>query len=121
MADEKRAIRDMVATWMKASEAGDLSTVLSLMADDVIFMTPDREPFGKDAFRAASEAMKNVSLRERAISAKSRCLAIGPISETTLTSRLRRPAEMRCGEKDTRSRSSANKPMENGCFGETRI
>jgi uncharacterized protein (TIGR02246 family) len=63
MADEKRAVRDMVATWMKASEAGDLSTVLSLMADDVIFMTPDREPFGKDAFRASSEAMKGVSLR----------------------------------------------------------
>jgi uncharacterized protein (TIGR02246 family) len=63
MADEKRAVRDMVATWMKASEAGDLSTVLSLMADDVIFMTPDREPFGKDAIRASSEAMKGVSLR----------------------------------------------------------
>jgi uncharacterized protein (TIGR02246 family) len=63
MADEKRAVRDMVATWMKASEAGDLSTVLSLMADDVIFMAPDREPFGKDAFRASSEAMKGVSFR----------------------------------------------------------
>ena len=63
MAEEERAIRDMVATWMMASEAGDLSTVLSLMADDVIFMAPDREPFGKDAFRVTSEAMKNVSLR----------------------------------------------------------
>ena len=63
MADEERAIRDLVATWMKASETGDLSTVLSLMADDVIFMVPGREPFGKDAFRAASEAMKDVSLR----------------------------------------------------------
>lgn len=63
MADEKRAVRDMVATWMKASGAGDLSTVLSLMADDVIFMTPDREPFGKDAFRASSKAMKGVSFR----------------------------------------------------------
>jgi uncharacterized protein (TIGR02246 family) len=63
MADEERAIRDLVATWMKASETGDLSTVLGLMADDAIFMVPDREPFGKDAFRAASEAMKNVSLR----------------------------------------------------------
>jgi uncharacterized protein (TIGR02246 family) len=63
MADEERAIRDLVATWMKASEAGDLSTVFSLMADDVIFMVPDREPFGKDAFCAASEAMKNVSLK----------------------------------------------------------
>ncbi|HEX8827415.1 MAG TPA: SgcJ/EcaC family oxidoreductase, partial [Xanthobacteraceae bacterium] len=63
MADDERAIRNLVATWMKASEAGDVNTVLSLMADDAIFTVPGREPFGKDAFRAASEAMKNVSLR----------------------------------------------------------
>jgi uncharacterized protein (TIGR02246 family) len=63
MADDERAIRDLVATWMKASEAGDVNTVLSLMADDVIFTVPGREPFGKDAFRTGSEAMRNVSLR----------------------------------------------------------
>jgi uncharacterized protein (TIGR02246 family) len=33
------------------------------MADDVIFMVPGREPFGKEAFRASSEAMKNVRLK----------------------------------------------------------
>ena len=60
MTYDERAIRDLVATWMKASEAGDAQTVLSLMADDVIFTVPGREPFGKDAFRAASETMKNV-------------------------------------------------------------
>jgi uncharacterized protein (TIGR02246 family) len=62
MTDHERAIRDLVATWMKASEAGDLNTVLSLMADDVIFMAPGREPFGKEEFRAASETMKKVHL-----------------------------------------------------------
>jgi hypothetical protein len=51
MTDDERAIRDLVATWMKASEASDVQTVLSLMADDVSFMVPGREPFGKDAFR----------------------------------------------------------------------
>ena len=60
MTDDERAIRDLVGTWMKASEAGDLNTVLSLMADDVIFMAPGREPFGKEEFRAASETMKKV-------------------------------------------------------------
>ena len=45
---------------MKASQAGDVNTVLSLMADDAIFTVPGREPFGKDAFRSASDAMKNV-------------------------------------------------------------
>lgn len=62
MTDDERAIRDLVATWMKSSNAGDRSTVLSLMADDVIFMVPGREPFGKEEFRAASEGMKNVRL-----------------------------------------------------------
>jgi uncharacterized protein (TIGR02246 family) len=62
MPDDERAIRDLVATWMKASEAGDVNAVLSLMADEVIFTVPGREPFGKDVFRAASEAMKNVRL-----------------------------------------------------------
>jgi ketosteroid isomerase-like protein len=54
MADDERAIRNLVATWMQASERGDVNTLLSLMADDVIFTVPGREPFGKDAFRAAS-------------------------------------------------------------------
>jgi uncharacterized protein (TIGR02246 family) len=62
MTDDERAIRDLVATWMKASETGDVSTILSLMADEVIFTVPGHEPFGKDAFRVASETMKNVRL-----------------------------------------------------------
>ena len=47
MTDDEQAIRELVATWMAASKAGDLDTVLSLMADDVIFMATGREPFGK--------------------------------------------------------------------------
>jgi uncharacterized protein (TIGR02246 family) len=60
MSDDVRAIRDLVATWMAASQAGDVETVLGLMADDVVFMLPGREPFGKQAFAAASQSMKNV-------------------------------------------------------------
>ncbi|HEY3637500.1 MAG TPA: SgcJ/EcaC family oxidoreductase [Rhizomicrobium sp.] len=62
MTDDKRAIETLVATWMEASIAGDTETVLGLMADDVIFMVPGRDPFGKDEFRAASEAMKGVRM-----------------------------------------------------------
>jgi uncharacterized protein (TIGR02246 family) len=62
MTDDERAIRDLVATWMKASQAGDLQTVLSLMTDDVVFMVPGREPFGKEAFAAMSEDMKGVRM-----------------------------------------------------------
>ncbi len=65
MTDDERAIRELVDRWMTASRAGDMPTVLSLMADDVIFMVPGREPFGKDAFRAAAETMKDVRMDGR--------------------------------------------------------
>ena len=60
MTDDERAIRNLVDTWMSATKAGDLRTVLSLMADDVLFMVPGQKPFGKDAFATTSERMKNV-------------------------------------------------------------
>jgi uncharacterized protein (TIGR02246 family) len=62
MTDDERAIRDLVATWMKASAAGDIATVLSLMADDVVFMVPGRAPFGKEAFADAAQAMKAIRM-----------------------------------------------------------
>jgi uncharacterized protein (TIGR02246 family) len=62
MSEDERAIRDLVATWMKASQAGDTATVLGLMADDVVFMVPGREPFGKEAFAAASQGMKGMRM-----------------------------------------------------------
>jgi uncharacterized protein (TIGR02246 family) len=66
MTEDERAIRDLVDTWMAASKAGDLATVLDLMADDVVFMTPGQEPFGKEEFRAASEAMARMKMDGRA-------------------------------------------------------
>jgi uncharacterized protein (TIGR02246 family) len=60
---DEQAIRDFVDTWLKASESGDLATMLSLVADDVIFMTPDREPFGKEEFAKNYEQMKDVKLK----------------------------------------------------------
>ncbi|MBO0764446.1 MAG: SgcJ/EcaC family oxidoreductase [Hyphomicrobiaceae bacterium] len=56
MSEDERAIRELIATWMAASRAGDHDTVLGLMTDDVVFMVPGREPFGKAAFAAASKS-----------------------------------------------------------------
>ena len=50
MSSEEQAIRNLVSTWLEASKTGDVRTILSLMADDVVFMTPGKEPFGKEAF-----------------------------------------------------------------------
>lgn len=65
MSDDERAIREVIATWMSASQAGDVETVLSLMTDDVVFMVPGREPFGKAEFAAAARAMAGVRLEGR--------------------------------------------------------
>jgi uncharacterized protein (TIGR02246 family) len=48
---------------MSASQAGDVETVLGLMADDVVFMVPGREPFGKAEFAAGAEAMKGMRMK----------------------------------------------------------
>jgi uncharacterized protein (TIGR02246 family) len=48
-ANDERAIRDLVATWMAASRAGDTAKVLSLMADDVVFQVRPRTPFDRAA------------------------------------------------------------------------
>ena|SRR5215469_14967641 len=66
MSDDERSIRDLVDRWMSASKAGELAAILDLMADDVLFMTPGREPFGKDQFRADFEAMSGTRLDGRA-------------------------------------------------------
>jgi len=52
---DERAIRDLVATWMAASRAGDVATVLSLMTDDAVFLVPGRV-MRKDDFAAAARA-----------------------------------------------------------------
>jgi uncharacterized protein (TIGR02246 family) len=56
MTQDERQIRDLVRTWMEASQAGDVDTVLGLMTDDVVFLLPGRPPMRKDEFAAAARA-----------------------------------------------------------------
>jgi uncharacterized protein (TIGR02246 family) len=57
MQNDEEEIRNLVATWISASQAGDSATVLSLMTDDVVFLTPGQPPMiGKPSFAAASTA-----------------------------------------------------------------
>lgn len=65
MNDDERAIRELIETWMEDSRRGDTAAVLDLMTDDVVFMTPGRDPFGKEEFRAASEAMRGMEMDGR--------------------------------------------------------
>jgi uncharacterized protein (TIGR02246 family) len=47
-------IRQLIATWMAATKAGDIDAVLSLMADDVVFLIPGQPPMSKVGFAAAA-------------------------------------------------------------------
>jgi uncharacterized protein (TIGR02246 family) len=62
MTDDERAIRELVATWMAASQTGDSETVLGLMSDDVLFTVSGREPFGKVEFAAAARGMQGMRM-----------------------------------------------------------
>ena len=50
MGSDERAIREMHSTWIDAVNAGDLVCLLSLMADDVVFLSPGQAPCGRDGF-----------------------------------------------------------------------
>ena len=56
MSPDERAIRDVIATWLSASAAGDNEKVLTLMSDDVIFLVAGRS-FGKEEFSAGQNAL----------------------------------------------------------------
>lgn len=60
MSDDERAIRELIATWLSATAEGDHEKVLSLMADDVVFLVPGMQPFGKREFAEAQRGQTNV-------------------------------------------------------------
>src|SRR2546430_2195720 len=56
MQNDEQEIRQLVSTWMAASKAGDVETVLSLMSDDVVFLVPGQPVMRKADFAAAARA-----------------------------------------------------------------
>lgn len=61
--DDEQAIRDLVNNWLSASKAGDTQKVLSLMADDVVFLQAGQTPMrGKEAFAASQAGLADIHL-----------------------------------------------------------
>ena len=52
----KRAIREVHSAWIAAVNAGDLPRLLTLMADDAVFLNPGQAPVGRDGFAANFKA-----------------------------------------------------------------
>ncbi|HEY2378422.1 MAG TPA: SgcJ/EcaC family oxidoreductase [Gemmatimonadaceae bacterium] len=59
MSPDERAIRDVIASWLTASAAGDTPTVLSLMSDDVVFLVAGQPPFGKKEFAGSLSSLSS--------------------------------------------------------------
>jgi uncharacterized protein (TIGR02246 family) len=50
MASDEREIRTMHSIWIDAVNAGDLARLLTLVGEDVVFLTPGQAPFGRESF-----------------------------------------------------------------------
>lgn len=53
MTVDETDVRAAHATWIAAVNAGELHTLLGLMTDDVVLISPGQTPFGRDGFEAA--------------------------------------------------------------------
>lgn len=56
MSDDERAIRELVSTWLTASQRGDVDQVLSLMTDDVVFLVAGQPPMLRADFERLARA-----------------------------------------------------------------
>lgn len=57
MQNDEQAIRDLIASWLVATADGDVNRVVSLMAEDVVFLLPGQPPMtGKSAFAEGFKA-----------------------------------------------------------------
>jgi uncharacterized protein (TIGR02246 family) len=67
MQNDEQAVRDMVARWNEATAVDDVDTVLSLIAEDAVFLVAGRPPFGKEAFAETFRSgLEHVRIKARA-------------------------------------------------------
>jgi uncharacterized protein (TIGR02246 family) len=81
MGSDERAIREMHAIWIEAVNAGDLVRLLTLMAEDVVFLNPGQAPFGRDGFPVGFSAAHQQS-RIRCISDLEEVEIVGDVAYT---------------------------------------
>ena len=58
MSSDEQAIRDLVTLWHSATAAGDVETVLGLMAEDVVFLVAGHPPMrGRGTFESGMRGL----------------------------------------------------------------
>lgn len=63
MQNDEQEIRQLVSTWMAATQSGDVESVLKLMTDDAVFLVAGQPPMTKQDFAKAAQAQKNANLK----------------------------------------------------------
>ena len=61
MQEDERQLRRLIALWMQAMEDGDVSTVLSLISDDAVFLMPGQTPMKKAEFAETQRAIVHLN------------------------------------------------------------
>jgi len=63
MATDEQQIRDLIDTWCRAAEKGDLDAQLARVTDDVTFLSPGQPPMHRTAFaKQFTDVMKTCRL-----------------------------------------------------------
>jgi uncharacterized protein (TIGR02246 family) len=98
---DEQEIRDLVSTWMSATQSGDYETVLTLMTDDALFLLPGRSPMTKEEFAAQAKKQTAQGLSIRGESNIQEISVSGDMAScvTALTVGVTNPA----GERSSRS------------------
>jgi uncharacterized protein (TIGR02246 family) len=81
MTPDERAIRELHSTWIDAVNEGDLSYLLTLMSDDVVFLSPGQAPFGRDGFTTGFSAAHQQA-QIRCISDLEEVVVVGEVAYT---------------------------------------
>ena len=81
MGTDERAIREAHSTWIDAVNAGDLVRLLTMMTDDVVFLTPGQPPAGRDEFSAAFPAAHRQA-QIRCVSELEEVVVVGDVAYT---------------------------------------
>ena len=81
MKSDEQAIREIHSTWIDAVNAGHLVRLLTLMADDVVFLNPGQAPVGRDGFSANFSAAHQ-QVRVRCSSELEEVVVVGEVAYT---------------------------------------
>lgn len=81
MTPTEQAIHALHSTWIDGVNAGDLERLLTLITDDVVFISPGQEPSGRDGFSAVFSAACQ-QIRFRCVSELQEIVVVGDVAYT---------------------------------------